>query len=132
MKSTILFTLIVHGEPDAASHLSAQNFIESAVELGHSIHSVFFYGDATSLCAQLTDDSQTKINTQKTWLKLSKQFNFPLQGCITTAIRRGVVDSLQAQQNGIHSNLLDGFELDGLGVLAESIFNNHRIIEFGA
>jgi len=127
--NTTTFAILVHGSAsNCKSHQSAQDFIGAAKKLGHSIDSVFFYGDATSITLQ----NSSVCRVQKNWLKLSLQYQFPLQTCISTAINRGVIDTQLAEETGEPVNLMEGFTLEGLGALAETIHHNCRIIEFGA
>jgi tRNA 2-thiouridine synthesizing protein D len=129
---TPVFAIVVHGSAATSdSHQSAQDFIQATVDLGHKVNSVFFYGDASAISIKIKHNQETGFLVQQNWLKLSQQLEIPLQSCISTSIKRGVVDLQQANETGEPVNLVDGFELVGLGALAESIHSNFKLIEFG-
>ncbi len=127
------FTIIVHGDPlHSKSHASAQKFIKAACASSQSISQVFFYGDATTICGTVDSSPISLRRLQQQWLALSKQYKFSLQSCITTAINRGIVDTQESEETNKKVNLTEGFELEGLGVLAEALLSSNKLIEFGA
>ncbi len=117
------FAILVHGDPlQSKSHLSAQKFITAIYQSSKKISRVFFYGDATSICGNFHTQNQLRHD----WLALAKKYNFPLQACVTTAINRGVIDALQSEDTVQPINLVKGFELEGLGMLAEAISTSNK------
>ena len=51
--------------------------------------------------------------------------------CVSAALARGITDADNAQRHALHQhNLAQGFELVGLGELADAVQNCTRLIQF--
>jgi Uncharacterized conserved protein involved in intracellular sulfur reduction len=56
---------------------------------------------------------------------------YPLTVCVSAALARGITDQENAQRHNIQQhNLADGFELVGLGELADAVQSSQRLIQF--
>lgn len=126
------FTLFVTQSPFVThSHWQAMDFARAAHAAGHKIQRVFFYRDAV-LCAS---DRQTPIQGQppvhQVWNELASELGFPLQVCIANSIRRGLLDQAESDRyEHAGPTLAAGFNLSGLGDMAEAMNDSDRIIEF--
>ena len=75
---------------------------------------------------------QDEANLPKLWTELANEHSLDLVVCIAAAVKRGVLDKNEAkryEKDG--ANLADGFELSGLGQLAEAIVISDRVVTFG-
>ena len=112
-----------------------------AFGLAQALHSksepfrVFFYQDGVQVAntLQWVPDDQRNLTTE--WQKLSIR----LPVCVSAALARGITDQDNAQRHQIqaHStthnianNLAHGFELVGLGELADAVQSTQRLIQF--
>lgn len=88
---------------------------------------VFFYQDAVAAAntLQWVPDDQRKLTSE--WQKLAIR----LPVCVSAALARGITDQENAQRHSIQQhNLAEGFELVGLGELADAVQSSQRLIQF--
>lgn len=130
----MLFSLVVLSAPYSnQSSMSAFEFAKAVLEEGHKIHRIFFYSDGIQNATSLSAPPQDEINLPLEWKKLSEKENIDLVVCIAAALRRGVLNSEEAARyEKSSSNLLDKFEISGLGQLLEAAVVSDRLITFGA
>lgn len=111
---------------------TAYLFAKAALEKGHSIFRVFFYGDGVNNGTRLTVPPQDDRNLQKAWSELAEKHNIDLVVCIAAAQRRGVLDKSEAKRHGKDAdNLAPGFRISGLGQLVEAGIVADRLVVFG-
>ncbi|MGS2722449.1 sulfurtransferase complex subunit TusD [Porticoccus sp. GXU_MW_L64] len=128
------FSLIVLGAPGShQAATSALNFANAALASGHQIYRVFFYHDGVHSGSQLLTPPQGEKTIRQGWKALKQQYNVHLTVCIASALRRGVVDSEEAERYDYNSGNLDepDFKLQGLGELADAALQSDRLITFG-
>jgi len=125
--------VLVYGSPTASpASMSAYRYVTAALELGHRITRVFFYGEGVHCATRLAAPPQDETNLPAHWQQLGAEHNLELIVCIAAALRRGVINDQEAARHGkTGSNLATGFELSGLGQLADAALNNDRLITFG-
>ncbi|OTG65030.1 sulfurtransferase complex subunit TusD [Acinetobacter silvestris] len=88
---------------------------------------VFFYQDAVAVANSLQWVPDDQRNLTVEWQKLSVR----LPVCVSAALARGITDQENAQRHQIHThNLAQGFELVGLGELADAVQSTERLIQF--
>ena len=88
---------------------------------------VFFYQDAVQLAnANLwVPDDQRSL--QQEWQNL----NIHLPVCVSAALARGISDTENAKRHHLQiANLATGFELVGLGELADAVEKSDRLVQF--
>ncbi len=88
---------------------------------------VFFYQDAVAVAnaLQWVPDDQRKLTAE--WQKLVLR----LPVCVSAALARGITDEENAQRHQLKQhNLAAGFELAGLGELADAVQSSQRLIQF--
>lgn len=104
-----------------------------ALGLAQALHSknesfrVFFYQDAVTVANDLqwVPDDQRKLT--QAWQDLAIR----LPVCVSAALARGITDTDNAKRHGISAhNLATGFELVGLGELADAVQSSQRLIQF--
>ena len=84
-------------------------------------------------CAnRFTTPPQDEIAVPKQWTNLQKTFDLDLVVCISSALRRGIVDAKEAARYELDGhNLADGFSIGGLGQWVDACQNADRVIRFG-
>lgn len=88
---------------------------------------VFFYQDAVTVANNLIWSPDDQRNLAAEWKKLSIR----LPVCVSAALARGVTDQDNALRHQLQShNLIQNFELVGLGELADAIESAERVIQF--
>ena len=126
------FTILVTSNP--ASHESASSayqFCSAALKSGHKVSGVFFYLDGVLTANSLISPASDEVNLSESWAKLASEYQFPLEVCVSAALRRGVVNQQEAEQLDLSNyNLRSPFVLSGLGQLAELSANCDRLIQF--
>jgi|TARA_B100001063_G_scaffold189180_1_gene179822 tRNA 2-thiouridine synthesizing protein D len=127
--AALSYTIIITQSPALSeSHLTAQRFIGEAIANGDKIDRVFFYQDAAYVGLSSQVPGQGLHASYQGWIELQQQQAFPLQICIANALRRGVIDETEAKRYQTLETLQKGFELTGLGEIADACQSSDRII----
>ena len=128
MRFTLMVTGPAYGTQQATS---AWLFAQALLEQGHQIESVFFYREGVLNASQLNAPASDECNLTHHWQQLHQQHGVALNICVAAALRRGVTDKHEATNLGLPaSNLADGFQLSGLGALAEATLHCDRMVQF--
>ena len=88
---------------------------------------VFFYQDAVMVAnaLQWQPDDQRRLHQE--WQKLGIR----LPVCVSAALARGITDHDNAKRHQLtQTNLAEGFELVGLGELADAVQSCQRLVQF--
>ncbi|MBB5210308.1 sulfurtransferase complex subunit TusD [Microbulbifer hydrolyticus] len=127
------FTLVIYAAPHSTEGAAtALRFARALLQSGHSIYRVFFYGDGVHNGSALTAPPQDEQDLLRQWQELQEAHTLDLTICIAAAQRRGVLSiSESARLEKPAGNLADGFELAGLGQLAEACVVSDRVVTFG-
>ncbi|MFT6916154.1 MAG: tRNA 2-thiouridine synthesizing protein D [Motiliproteus sp.] len=125
--------VVVNGSPTASQAASsALRYIEAALELGHQVPRVFFYGESVHTANGLSTPPQDESNLCHRWQALARRQGIELIVCIAAAVRRGLLDEREARRHEqAAGNLAEGFELSGLGQLIDATLTADRVITFG-
>jgi len=125
--------VVVYGSPTGSpASMSAYRYVCAALELGHRVSRVFFYGEGVHNATRLAAPPQDETSLPECWQRLARSHQLELIVCIAAALRRGVLNDQEAARHGRDaSNLAPGFELSGLGQLADAALNSDRLITFG-
>ena len=92
---------------------------------------VFFYGDAAHTANGLRWQSADQINLTKEWQTLAEQFQLALPVCVSTALSRGISDTVNSKRHQLNGdNLATGFSLVGLSELAMMMQGDCRLMQF--
>jgi tRNA 2-thiouridine synthesizing protein D len=126
---TLSYTLILTQSPvQYESNQTAQSLVSELIAAGDTIDRVFFYQDAVFIGLQSQVPGQGLEASFQGWLALQKAQSFPLQLCIANSLRRGILEEAEATRYSKDANLQAGFELSGLGEIAEACQSSDRII----
>lgn len=125
--------VLVYGSPtSSAASATAYRYVRAALRLGHQITRVFFYGEGVHSATALAAPPQDETNWPRRWQQLADEEKVELIVCIAAALRRGVINEQEAARHGKSAaNLAEGFELSGLGQLADAALTSDRLITFG-
>ncbi|WP_437611243.1 sulfurtransferase complex subunit TusD [Erwinia sp. V71] len=128
MQFTLLVTGPAYGTQQASS---AWLFAKALLAAGHTLSSVFFYREGVLNANQLTAPASDEFDLVRGWQQLQAEHGVALHICVAAALRRGVADQQQAEALSLAgANLLPGFELVGLGALAEAALSSERLVQF--
>ena len=101
--------------------------LAQALHLKNEAFRVFFYQDGVAVANTLQWVPDDQRNLTKEWQKL--EIRLPV--CVSAALSRGISDEENAKRHHIqHYNLAEGFELVGLGELADAVQSSERLIQF--
>jgi len=118
---TLKISLVVLQSPDTGQSCQrALHFAKTALQLGHEIPRVFFYGDGT-----LNGHCNSSLATL--WQQTAANSATELILCSTSAEKRGIF----APNSNESGDLAPGFELSGLGQLLDASLQSDRLITFG-
>lgn len=129
----MILSLLIYASSSASqSQQTALRFAKNALQQGHTIHRVFFYGDSVNGLSNLRVNPRDEIDSTTQWLEFSASKNIDTVVCIAAAVRRGLLDESEAKRHhkGI-ANLPQGLHLSGLGQLADAHIHSDRVITFG-
>ncbi len=126
-------SLLLLGAPQSSqSGGTALRFARAALQAGHQIYRVFLYHDAVLTGNSLTTPPQDETDLPVEWQQLAAQHNIDLVVCVSSALKRGILDIEEAKRyEKSAANLHTGFEISGLGQLVDASFGSDRLITFG-
>ncbi|RLA41444.1 MAG: sulfurtransferase complex subunit TusD [Gammaproteobacteria bacterium] len=127
------FTIVILGAPYSGETAdTACRFAEAVIAQGHNIYRLFFYHDGVHNASSLVTLPQDEIQLPQRWQQLIDQYHLEAVVCIASALRRGVANDIEARRFGKPcGNLLEGFELAGIGELLDAAAHSDRLITFG-
>lgn len=101
--------------------------LAQALQYKQEAFRVFFYQDGVSVANALQWVPDDQRHLTRSWQDL--KIRLPV--CVSAALARGITDQENAQRHNIQQhNLADGFELVGLGELADAVQSSQRLIQF--
>ena len=101
--------------------------LAQALQNKHEEFRVFFYQDGVQVANDLQWFPDDQRNLKLEWQKLGVR----LPVCVSAALARGITDVSNAQRHSLQQhNLAQGFELVGLGELADAVQSCARLIQF--
>ena len=126
------FAIAVFAGPQTSeAPLSALNFARAVLAAGHEISRVFFYHDGVYTGNRLSAPPQDEPDLTMEWSRLGQENNLDLVLCVASALRRGVIDEIEAQRyDKPVSNLAPGFVISGLGQLIDAALTADRVVTF--
>ncbi|PQA40073.1 sulfurtransferase complex subunit TusD [Amnimonas aquatica] len=125
------FALLVTAAPDQEAAFLAWRFADAALAEGHEIVRVFFAGAGVAHGNLLSTPPRDETPLTARWQRLQEEHDIELVVCVAAALRRGVVDDLNARSWELPAaNLAVGFLISGLGQLAEAQLEADRLVTF--
>jgi len=127
------FSILVLGSPYSNQSVNtALRFAKAVVASEHSLYRVFFYHDAVQCGNALVTPPQDDVDIPAEWQQISETDTAELIVCIASALKRGVLDTTEAERYEKNSsNLADEFIISGLGQMVDATIHSDRGITFG-
>ncbi|MEX2327032.1 MAG: sulfurtransferase complex subunit TusD, partial [Pseudomonadales bacterium] len=92
------FALVVQGAPFSGASFSAYHFANAVITTGHELYRVFFYQDGVYSGNALSVPPQDEWDIQLKWEQLHLRHDVELIVCIASSLRRGLLDSTEAER----------------------------------
>lgn len=134
MGMALNYCLLVMAAP-ASGHasLTAARFGATLLASGHRLPRVFFLDNGTSNGLATAITAQDERSPLAQWTQLAVEHGTELVLCVSSALKRGLLDSPEAQRHGFATATAHPqFALGGLGLLVEAMQSADRVITFGA
>lgn len=126
------FAIAVFAAAHAPSSRRALSFTEAAIAGGHEVVRLFFYQDGVHNASDSLVTPQDESDLATGWRDLINHHQLDAVVCIAAALRRGVLDTNEAQRYQRSSaSVTAPWVLSGLGQLHEAIQLADRLICFG-
>lgn len=116
------------------SHASdtAYRFIVAALDAGHEIFRVFFYGDGIYHALRFAAPPADESPLAGRWSELAEIHRIDLVVCISAAQRRGLLCGEEARKRmKSDDDIAPGFRVSGLGQWVEAALEADRLMVFG-
>ena len=124
--------MLLHSPYTNSINDSALRYTKTLIEQGHSIYRLFFYHEAVQLASNLTITAQDEQQAAKAWQDLIQQHNIDAVACISSSLKRGIIDKQEAKRYDKASyNLAANIQLGGLGDWIEAVNSADTHISFG-
>jgi len=129
----VIYSLLVLSCPTSGNCTqTAAAFAQCVIARGHSIHRVFFLDAGTYTGAAAAVFPQDEADRIKPWLELAQQHAVELILCISSALKRGMLDQSEARRYEKQASTVHpAFTISGLGQLVDACANSDRLITFG-
>ncbi|MES2821833.1 MAG: sulfurtransferase complex subunit TusD [Pseudomonadota bacterium] len=126
------FAIALFAPAHAPASRRALRFAQAALAGGHQIVRLFFYQDGVHSASANAVVGQDEVDITAQWRSFLQEQRLDGVVCIAAALRRGVLDTEEAQRYQRPAvNLGTGWELSGLGQLHEAAQQADRLICFG-
>ncbi|MES2676479.1 MAG: sulfurtransferase complex subunit TusD [Pseudomonadota bacterium] len=129
----MIFSLAIYAAPySSQASDTAYRFATALIANKHQLYRVFFYHDGVHNSSALNTPPQDEINLTLKWEQLSKDHDVDLVVCVAAALKRGVLNELEAKRYDKPThNLHQNFEISGLGQLIDAAVISNKLITFG-
>ena len=129
----MIYSLLVLSSPcSGQGSATALRFAESVINRGHQIHRVFFLDEGTLAGAVSMVSPQDEGDSVQRWANFGTQHTVELILCVSSALRRGLLDSSEAARyEKAAATIHPVFEISGLGQLVDAALVSDRMITFG-
>jgi len=129
----VKFSIVIYAAPySAESAATALRFAQSLIQQGHELYRLFFFGDGVHNASKLTVVAQDEINLQQQWSKLIEDNDIDSVICVSSALRRGVLDQTEADRHELGTaSAYESSEVAGLGQLVDAALHSDRVVNFG-
>lgn len=127
------FSIVVYAAPySSESAATALRFAKTLIEQGHELYRLFFFGDGVHNVSRLTVVAQDEANLQRQWNELIEEHDIDSVVCVSSALRRGVLDQTEADRHEIaNASAYESSEIAGLGQLIDAAQHSDRLVNFG-
>lgn len=129
----MIYSLLVLSSPSSGQTArSAALFAQALIERGHSLHRVFFIDEGVHAGSNNHVLPQDENNPMEIWVALKEQYEVDLVLCVSSALKRGLLDANEAERHEKQSATTHpAFVISGLGQLVDASAASDRLITFG-
>lgn len=133
LSQNLSYTLLINCAPQQGrAAYSAYLFASAVLDAGLSIHTLFFYGEGVHNANKLTVMPQDESNLPAQWDALIQAHKLHAIACVSSAIRRGVLDTAQSTRHDFsETTCYPSFEIGGLGQFVSAVAESDRLVSFG-
>ncbi len=127
------FSIVVYTSPASSeAAASALRFTNTLLQEGHEIYRLFFFSDGVQNVNRFVINAQDEINLPQRWQQLIANYELDSVACVSSAIRRGVINAEEAERYELDAvTLQSGTEIAGLGQLVDAAIHSDRLVQFG-
>lgn len=129
MSQFLILVTSPHFETNSAK--TTYSFCEAALQAGHNLVGIFFYGAGVSHANKFNVPLPEEPSSQNLWHSLAQEHQVDLLVCATAASRRGIMEDNEAMLNKFETGSLDpNFKMSGLVELAALSSQATRVVQF--
>lgn len=127
------FTIVIHDAPyRTPAARSALRFCRALLGQGHEIYRLFFFRDGVHNLSPLAVVPQDEMDLFAGWQLLIREHGIDTVACVTSALKRGVIDSQEATRYEKDcTNMAETATIGGLGQLVDATLQSDRVLNFG-
>jgi len=127
----VTFAVIVRGNPLAGqSAWNALRFCETVISAGHTVVRVFFHGDGVEFANANRLFPKDESDLILRWRQLHDSAGITPIVCVTSALKRGLLDAREAKRSSKLETLAPFMEIGGLGQLIEATTLASKVVCF--
>lgn len=127
----VALAVVVRGNPLAGHGAwAALRFCEAAVAAGHDIVRVFFHGEGVESANANRVFPQDETDLLQRWQSLHESAGVTPIVCVSSALKRGLLDAREARRSGKLQTLAPFMEIGGLGLLIEATSLASKVVCF--
>lgn len=129
----MIYSVLVLASPNSGlGARSAALFVQAALARGHTIERVFFMDDGCYASSDHRVMPQDEPDAMQLWADLAQEHQLDLVICISSAVKRGLLDAEQAKRyDAAAATTHSAFTISGLGQLVDATSKSDRVITFG-
>lgn len=129
----MIYSLLVLSSPcSGPGSVTALRFAQAVINRDCQIHRVFFLDEGTLAGASSMVSPQDENDAVQLWADFAKAYNIELILCVSSALKRGLLDSGEADRyEKAAATIHPAFEISGLGQLIDASIASDRLITFG-
>ncbi len=124
--------LVLSGPASGHGNLTAARFARAVMARGHTIRRVFFLDEGAATGTGPAVFAQDEADPVREWAALAREHDVELVLCISSALRRGVLDTTEAERHErTAATAHPAFVVSGLGQLVDASAGSDRLVTFG-
>ena len=128
----MIYCVLVLASPNSGlAARSAALFVQAALARGHAIERVFFMDDGCYASSDHRVMPQDEPDAMQLWVDLAQEHKLELVVCITSAIKRALLDDDQARRYAAAATTHSAFTVSGLGQWVDAASKSDRVVTFG-
>jgi tRNA 2-thiouridine synthesizing protein D len=129
----MIYCILVLASPNSGlAARSAALFVQAALARGHAIERVFFMDDGCYASSNHRVVPQDEPDAMQLWVDLAQAHKLELAVCISSAIKRALLDDDQARRcEAAAATTHNAFTISGLGQLVDATSKSDRVVTFG-